>query len=247
MTLTTYTYDELAVQLQLSEHELISLVGGGGKSSTLKALGRTLPGKVILSTTTKMGSDQHDNHHVCVGPSDNELVQALASHRTVMCWAGTEGSKAFGITPELADHWWALTDHLVVEADGARRRPFKAPAWYEPVLPASTTILCSIIGADSLDRVIEDQCHRPMLVAAVAGCSPYERLTPARAARVICDDNGARKNKPTAARFAVIITKVAPDNEALVEQLQTELLAQGNAPDVIVPITSVGFVPQQQR
>jgi probable selenium-dependent hydroxylase accessory protein YqeC len=247
VTITTYTYDELAVQLQLGDHELISLVGGGGKSSSLRALGRSLSGKVLLSTTTKMGSDQHDNHHVCVGPSDEELVEALAAHQTVMCWAATEGSKAFGIAPELADRWWTLTDHLVVEADGARRRPFKAPAWYEPVLPAKTTLLCSIIGADALDRVIEDQCHRPMLVAAVAGCSPFERLTPARAAQVICDDNGARKNKPTTARFAVIITKVAPDNEALVEQLQAELLGQVTAPDVIVPITSVGFVPQQQR
>lgn len=247
MTVTTYTYDELADQLGLGNHELISLVGGGGKSSTLRALGRSLAGKVVLSTTTKMGSDQHDNHHVYIGLSDLEVSQSLAEHRTVMCWANTEGSKAFGIPPEVADRWWTLTDHLVVEADGARRRPFKAPAWYEPVLPSSTTLLCSVIGADALDRVIEDQCHRPMLVAAVAGCSPYERLTPARAARVIGDDNGARKNKPEAARFAVLVTKVAPENEALVEELIAELRLQTTPPDVIVPITSAGFVPHQHR
>ena len=37
----------------------IAFVGGGGKTTLLHAIGRELKGKTILTTTTKMGSDQH--------------------------------------------------------------------------------------------------------------------------------------------------------------------------------------------
>ena len=48
--------DALASALELPEQGMISLVGGGGKTTALFALGRQLPGTVVLSTTTKMGS-----------------------------------------------------------------------------------------------------------------------------------------------------------------------------------------------
>ena len=64
-------------------------------------------------------------------------------------------------------------DNVVVEADGSRRLPFKAPAEFEPVIPSSSTLVISTIGADSLDQVISDCCHRPNLVADLAECMPY--------------------------------------------------------------------------
>ena len=37
---------------------LVSLVGGGGKSSLLFALGRELPGRVVMTTTTRIFTAQ---------------------------------------------------------------------------------------------------------------------------------------------------------------------------------------------
>ena len=59
-------------------------------------------------------------------------------------------------------------DHLVVEADGSRRMPFKAPLEYEPVVPSRTTTLVACVGAAALGAVISEQCQRPERVAAVA-------------------------------------------------------------------------------
>ena len=98
-------------------------------------------------------------------------------------------------------------DLVVVEADGARGKVVKAPADHEPVIPSSTTLLIVVIGADALDRVIEDVAHRPMLVAAVCGCGPYERLTVARAARLVTSSSGSRKGIPLTARQLVAVAR----------------------------------------
>jgi hypothetical protein len=87
----------------------------------------------------------------------------------------------------------------------------------------------TVIGADALDRVIEDQCHRPMRVAAVVGCRSYDRLTPERAARLVTSDRGGRKSVSPGARHAILITKVTDINRPLVERL---IAALGDTPCV---------------
>ena len=55
-----------------------------------------------------------------------------------------EADKAAGVRPELLDILIALpaVDVILIEADGSRRLPFKAPAEHEPVVPATVTEVC---------------------------------------------------------------------------------------------------------
>ena len=79
-----------------------------------------------------------------------------------------------------------------------------------------------VIGADALGYVIADRVHRPLRVAAAAGCSPYERLTPARAANALTSPAGMMKNVPGSARFTVAVAGADPDDpqvQALVAEL----------------------------
>ena len=110
-------------------------------------------------------------------------------------------------------------DHMVVEADGSRRKPFKAPADYEPVIPSKTTMMISVIGADALGRVIADQCHRPLRVAAIAECEPYQRLTPRSAAKVLLSRRGSLKELPKKSEMVIAVTKVSEENTVLVHEL----------------------------
>ncbi|MBT5139691.1 MAG: putative selenium-dependent hydroxylase accessory protein YqeC, partial [Acidimicrobiaceae bacterium] len=116
-----------------------------------------------------------------------------------------------------------MVDYVLVVADEARSLPFKAPGTFEPVVPSATTMMVSVIGADALGRVIADQCHRPLRVAALAQCQPYERLTPKAAAAVLLHPNGQRAALPERARLVVAITKVEATNAGLVEELRGEL------------------------
>jgi molybdenum cofactor cytidylyltransferase len=215
----------LAELLDLGDHEHVAIVGGGGKTTVLHALGEQLSGSVVLTCTTKMGHDQHRGRPVLLSPSPAEVTVAAAVE-PVMVWKRIDGHKAVGVTPAACDEWFGSVDHVVIEADGSRQRPFKAPAEHEPVVPQSATIMVSVIGADALGRVIADQCHRPLRVAALAGCTPYERLSPAAAATVLLHDRGARKELPRGARFAIVITKVDDASAPFVDQLIAELAAR---------------------
>ncbi len=236
---------ELATALHLGGHELLSLVGGGGKTTSLFALGAQLPGTRIMTTTTKMGRDDTGGNTVLLSPSDEELRAVLRDRGSVLAWQANTAHKAIGLSAQACDQWFDLADHVIVEADGSRKRPFKAPQPFEPVIPSRTTMVVACIGASALGRVIADQCQRPLRVAAIAGCSPYQRLTPARAAAVILSPRGSRKGCPPQARFAVVVHNVTPDSTSFVEEL-AEALA-GDAPVIAVkPFTDLEGTPQSK-
>jgi probable selenium-dependent hydroxylase accessory protein YqeC len=211
--------DGLAIALGLGGHEHVALVGGGGKTTALFALGNQLDGSVVLTTTTKMGRARTGGRPVLFSPSASELAAVLDRDRVALAWGADGGHKAVGVEPELCDDWFAIADHVVVEADGSRRRPFKAPRTFEPVVPATATMVVACVGSDALGRVIADQCHRPMRVAAIAGCSPYVRLTAPRLAAVLRSERGSRKGCPAKARFAVMVNRVTEREAAFVDEL----------------------------
>ena len=238
----TQALSELARLLDLGAHEHVAIVGGGGKTTVMHTLGQQLAGTRVLTCTTKMGHDQTGGLPTLLAPSDDDLV-AAATAGPVVAWKAIDGQKAIGVDPETCDRWFDLVDHVLIEADGSRRRPFKAPADYEPVVPSSTTMMVSVIGADALGRVIADQCHRPLRVAALADCTPYERLSPRAAAMVILHDRGARKELPAGARFAVVISKVDAKSAGFVDDLHEALLDA--EPDLTVVATPFVDDPPQ--
>lgn len=206
----------------------MSLVGGGGKTTLLFALGRQLPARTLLTTTTRMGRDRTGGFDVLVGPSEHDLRGAFERCRAVLAWKSADHRKALGFDTDVVDAWFSVgaADHVVVEADGARRRPFTAPAPWEPPIPAASTHVIACIGAEALGYVIADSLHRPLRVAAAAGCSPYQRLTPARAAAALVSPIGMMKNVPPAASFTVAVAKADPD-EPQVAELAHELAERG--------------------
>ena len=196
----------------------VAIVGGGGKTTILHALGKQLHGRTILTCTTKMGFDQNNSLPIHLKP-DDETIGNSSIGNPIMVWEEIEGQKAIGVDPAMCDRWFTIVDNVIVEADGSRRLPFKAPAEFEPVIPSSSTIVISTIGADSLDQVISDCCHRPNLVADLAESKPHDRLTPERASRGILHSEGQKKAKPPNADFCVAITKVDNGNQHKVEVL----------------------------
>ena len=215
--------EEISVALGLGDHELVSLVGGGGKTTVLFALGTQLFGTVVMTTTTKMGRDRTGGHEPFLAPSDETLLGVLADRRVALAWRAVSDHKALGVQPQVCDRWFGLADHVVVEADGSRRMPFKAPLDYEPVVPSQTTTLVACVGTAALGEAIVEQCQRPERVAEIAGCSPEDRLTPQRLAAVLLSDQGSRKDSPPSARFAVVINQVLPSHRRYIAEL-TEII-----------------------
>jgi molybdenum cofactor cytidylyltransferase len=200
---------QLIDELAIVPPACVALVGAGGKTTLLRSLhaeGKRRGWRVVAATTTKVGREQ-------------------VADITGFLHGGIAGDKLTGVAPDVITLQHA--DLVVVEADGARSKAVKAPAAHEPVLPGVVTHVLAVIGADALDRVIEDVAHRPMLVAAVCGCGPYERLTVQRAAVLLASERGGRKSVPAGAAFAVVVTRVGPRQRELAEGLSSTLAAGG--------------------
>lgn len=242
MSLAPISIHDLGSALGLGSSEVVSLVGGGGKTTALFALGRQLSGRVVLSTTTKMGSDRAGGRAPLVGPTDQELSAALDRDRVVLAWRAIDDHRAEGFPAERVDDWHELADHIVVEADGSRRRPYKAPGPHEPVVPASTSVLVACVGAAAFDAPISTACHRPEIAADLVGRGVDDMLDPIVMARLLLHPHGSRKGRPPTARFVILLNQVTEAHQPFVDSLASAL--DGAAPVVTVAPFGPGDSPE---
>jgi probable selenium-dependent hydroxylase accessory protein YqeC len=191
--------------------ELVSIVGGGGKSALLFALARSLPGHAVITTTTRIFANQTARAAAFCRIGTPEFEAAMNSPREGLLVIGeVEGEKARGVAAEVPATLLAAAgvDFVVVEADGSRMRPAKAPAPHEPVVPEETTLLVVVAGIDALAGPIAQTCHRPGRVAALLGLSEEACLDPARLAELLCHPEAGLKGAPDGARIALLINKI---------------------------------------
>lgn len=209
----------------LGESEHIALVGGGGKTTTLWSLGRELCelGPTIVTTTTKAGAPPTDVPLVDWEQPlpDRSLhgIIATAFRRAplIAVGSGVREGRLRAVSPEMADELFLRCGarYVINEADGARMKPFKAPAEHEPALASTTTLLVVVIGIDALDASIdEEQLHRPERILALTGAAPGERLRPEHVAAIVREYETRCADVDESARFAVLINKVerGPDD-----------------------------------
>jgi probable selenium-dependent hydroxylase accessory protein YqeC len=206
---------KLTDALQMTSDEVVALVGGGGKTTAMFRLAREVVdngGSVITTTTTRIFGAQIALAPAHVPATDltrERVSAALAVHRHVLVIGETDAGsgKAEGVSLDLFRRLraWFPGVCLLNEADGSRMRPFKAPADYEPVIPADTTLVVPVVGADVFGKSLDaDHVHRPELVCALSGAPPGTPITPAIVARVLAHPQGGRKGVPAGARVVVL-------------------------------------------
>ena len=161
-----------------------AIIGGGGKSTLLLALGRELSarGRVVLCTTPHIFPPA--GVPCLVSPTADELARALERAPLVCAGARAEDGK-FG-PPELpVAELAALADYVIAEADGARRLPLKAHAAWEPVVPPEANQTILVLGLSGLGKPIRETVHRPELYAGRLGVGLDEPVTPELAAKFL--------------------------------------------------------------
>jgi probable selenium-dependent hydroxylase accessory protein YqeC len=101
-------------------------------------------------------------------------------------------------------------DCIIVEADGASRRPLKAPnPEYEPVIPPCTTLVIPMVGIDALGcKLSEKRVFRSEIVSRLTGVALGEIVTADTIARLILHPSGIARGTPAHARIIPFINKV---------------------------------------
>jgi len=125
-----------------------------------------------------------------------------------------EVDKVSGLPPAVVDRIVARpsVDVVIVEADGARRLPFKAPSENEPVIPASATIVVPVVGLDVIGQPLAPGfVHRPERVARLTGARLGDPVTAEMVAQVLAHAEGGAKGVPGHARLVPFLNKVRDD------------------------------------
>lgn len=205
--------------LGVGNRELVSFTGGGGKTTLLLGLGRELAGhgdQVVITTTTKLGLDQTSATAVCWSDEAGAVRSALELATPVFVLSERDDHKVRGFAPTAVDRLFEEIppSHVLVEADGSRGRPLKAPASHEPVVPAATSLAVIVMGIDAIGNPISEAAHRPDRAAALTGRNVDDLIDVEAAADVISHPDGGLKGLPATARVVVAVTKVARRSEA---------------------------------
>lgn len=219
--------------LRITRDSVVAFVGAGGKTTALAHLARAFA-PCVAATTTHFGDWQgaFADRHVRWPDADLSMPAGVDDDEGVVLVTGVADEhphRLKGITLDQADALVAAARRrrhpVFVEADGSRRRPLKAPAWYEPPVPRGATLVVVVAGVSGLGEPLDaGHVHRPERFAALSGLEPNAPVTTAALARVLLHPDGGRRNVPPAARTAVLLTQAdTPGRVALASDLAEHL------------------------
>ncbi len=119
-------------------------------------------------------------------------------------------NKLIGIDKEQIDAIYdaGCFDTIIVEGDGAKRKPIKAPGTNEPEIPQTTTLTLGVIGLDALGKPITDEnVHRWQQFCEVTHAEENEPIDESIIALLITSPHGLFKNAPKSSRRMVFLNK----------------------------------------
>jgi molybdenum cofactor cytidylyltransferase len=195
--------------------DVVSFVGAGGKTSTLFALGHELANaglRVVATTTTRIGHDQLDLMPYAASISDgiSHLSLALGQNRFVFLYGQIKGSKVYGPglewIPRLLDS--VDSDVLLIEADGSRGLPLKAPKPHEPVIPPETTLVVPMASLSVLGQPLDEQhVYNAQAIEERYGFGLGNRVKSPWVAQILRDETLGLRGVPDQARVIALLNQ----------------------------------------
>ena len=214
--------------LEIMKYKVISITGGGGKTSLMFALGRYSAENAftLLTTTTKIFPPEKNEcpFEIIAGPDD--LIKALEGSVRLpsMITAAKErsGEKLSGYTPEdIAEIVSKInTGRTIIEADGSRGLSLKAYEEWEPPVPAITDCHFIIMGADIFtEPVSAANVFRFDILKNKFSMQAGEYLSFANCAATLSNRDEYLKNSPESALRILFINKCDLLTDAMLAEI----------------------------
>lgn len=192
-------------QLDLTEAlevtgNLVCMVGAGGKKTTIYHLANRLSRAVVTSTVRIPIFDRQVAEVVVA----EDPVGALQNRTRwpVGVVPEQEDDRYLGYDTETVDDLATsgIPESVLVKADGARTRWFKAPNASEPRIPESTDVVVPIASAKVVGKPLTDEyVHRVDLVSDLTGLDRGDVIEPKHVAMVLASPAGGQKHVPSGA------------------------------------------------
>jgi molybdenum cofactor cytidylyltransferase len=207
---------QLSKALRLSTSSVVAFVGAGGKTSAMFRTAQELS-PALVTTSTHLGAWQASmaNLHFACEPDEPmpDLTVSLKNGITLVTGKLDEATGRFrGLTPpQLGELRQLAGEHalpLLIEADGARQKPLKAPAEHEPAIPEFVETVVVVAGLGGLNKALtEEHVQRAEQFAALSGLKIGDPVTARDLVSVLTHPAGGLKNIPSRARRTVLLNQ----------------------------------------
>ncbi|MDY6872630.1 MAG: selenium cofactor biosynthesis protein YqeC [Chloroflexota bacterium] len=199
---------DLRRAFDLRPGEAIAVTGAGGKSGLMYALAKALDQPVVLTTTTHLGAWQTQlaERHLINNSDENFLKQIPNQFKSLLLTGPVAEDDRLTALPDAVlrevsvlcrEQGWTL----LIEADGARQRPLKAPADYEPVAPEWVDEVIVLAGLSALGKPLTaETVHRPERFSALTGVPAGGVITVEAVAELLSSPQGGLQGLPEGAR-----------------------------------------------
>ncbi len=183
--------------------KVAAIVGAGGKTTLMYKFAEKLQAsgkRVLVTTTTHIY--RPDDSVFCKSIED---CKSLWENNSYAVYAKDLGNGKLGKPPD--DEFSRLikvSDVLLAEADGAKRKACKVPASHEPQIPKQACVVIGVLGLSVIGRAIGEACFRPGDTAGFLGCSVRHILEPADIMKIISSENGTMKDVRNRKYYAVL-------------------------------------------
>lgn len=198
----------------------IAFTGAGGKTSLMRWIADFFSEnerRTILTTTTKFAlfldlPHFFENQYADFFDFIVEIKNSLQQHQIVVVAHSTlpDQNKCVGISSTVLVQLQHLVKMgaILVEADGAARKPLKSPANHEPVISKNTDLCIGVIGLDGLGQPLSEKIvHRALLFSQITGCKLGENISIVHLEKLITHPKGLFKSCPERCEKHVFLNK----------------------------------------
>ncbi len=233
----------LTQALRLAEMPRLALTGAGGKTSAMfqiaHELTHTAPESgnksALLTATTHLATEQlslADQHYFITSLDDIAALDAnMPSGITLLTGLAVGGGRTAGLDDVLMGRVLELADSqslpLLIEADGSRQLPAKAPADHEPSVPDWVTTVVVVAGLSVLGQPLSaNWVHRLERFSELSGLQPGDEITLDALAKMLSHPQGGLKGIPNGARRVLLLNQAdTPERQAAGQRLAERLQA----------------------
>lgn len=206
---------DLLQAFMIKPGECVALTGAGGKSGLMFSLAQALSNTVVMTTTTHLGVWQAPlvDYHLIIHAGEDVTSQFPQEFETILITgpAGEEDRLSALDEASLSALREVCKEHnytLLIEADGARQRPLKAPAEHEPVVPPWVDTVIVVAGMSALGQPLsEEWVHRPERFADLSGLVLGEPITAEAMATVLLSPQGGLQGIPEKSRRLLFLNQ----------------------------------------
>ncbi len=200
------------------------------------SLARQVVGRAWVSTSTHLGTDQAvhaDQHFILNDASDFKPALYRQSKVTLLTGPVTVDDRLHSPAPDILEmiHQAALVEGipLILEADGSRSIPLKAPGDHEPPIPDWVNWVIVVVGFSGIGRSLTNESvFRAERFSQLTGLPMGETIRLEHVRDMLLHPLGGLKNIPTGTLKAVLFNQAeSAFAKAAVKQIAPDLLRGG--------------------